>query len=249
MQDPSVAKLFEEQLDYYAKKDQSAATSPIIPLFLAWARKKSAKGRSASGGKKIKIAEFGGAAGQLLAQIHHSFPQSELTNIELIASYRNRQILKKINFVHGSILDSKLADKSFDCLIIRDILHHLIGKNYQETLNNQEKALKELWRPLKPDGAIFIEELVDESSLGSKLIYYLSKINARIGLRIKSLEVTPNSIVFFLTPKKLESMIKNICSNNIKIKKYHRDYDWRQRIAHLGSSSGKMTIVIEKSSN
>jgi len=239
MQHPSVEKLFQEQVDYYSRRDQSAMKSPIISLFLEWAGKNSSR--------KLKIAEFGGAAGQLLTQINKAYSKSELTNIELIASYRDRQIFKKINFVYGSILDSKFKEKSFDCLIIRDVLHHLIGKDYQETRNNQKKALKELWRLLKPGGVIFVEELVDKSRFAVRLIYVLSKLNSRLGFNWPALEINSKSIVAFLTPPKLAKIAGEIFGkNNLAKINYERDRDWRQRISHLGSSSGKMTIVVEK---
>jgi len=240
MQDPSVAKLFREQLDYYARDDQSAAVSPIIPLFLAWFGKNPSK--------KLKIAEFGGAAGQLLAQIGRTFPKSELTNIELIAGFRNRQILKKINFVQGSILDSKFKDKSFDCLIIRDVLHHLVGKNYQESRNNQKKALQELWRLLKPGGVIFIEELVNRSAIAGRLIYWLSRANSKIGLRFRTFQVSPHTILAFLTPRALLNLAGEVFGKKSlkKVNFIEFNKQWQYRLAHLGASSGKMIITVEK---
>lgn len=247
MQHPTVEKLFREQLEYYSRRDQSARQSPIISLFLEWTRKKSAKGRSAPGGKKLKIAEFGGAAGQLLAQINRSYPQSSLTNIEIIDQYRTRQVSPKITFIHGSILNNNLTTKSFDALIIRDVLHHLVGKNYQETLSNQKRALKELWRLLKPGGAIFIEELVDESIFAARLVYILSKLNSHLGFNWPALEINAKSIVAFLTPPKLVKNAREIFGkNNLKKINYEGDRDWRQRISHLGSSSGKMILVVVK---
>lgn len=240
MQDPSVQKLFEEQLDYYAREDQSARISPIISFLLTWS------GENPS--KKLKIAEFGGAAGQLLAQINRSLSKSELTNIELIASYRNRQILKKINFTHGSILDSKFKGKSFDCLIIRDVLHHLIGKDYQETRQNQKKALKELWRLLKPGGAIFIEELVNTSAVAGWLIYWLSRANSRIGIRAKAFQVSPHTILAFLTPQALLNLAEEVFGQK-SLKKVNFEKaknKWQYRLAHLGAISGKMFLVVEK---
>jgi len=240
VQDPSVNKLFREQLKYYSRRDQSAAVSPIIPLFLAWFGKNSSK--------KLKIAEFGGAAGQLLAQIGRTFPKSELTNIELIGGFRNRQILKKINFVQGSILDSKFKDKSFDCLIIRDVLHHLVGKNYQESRNNQKKALHELWRLIRPGGAIFIEELVNESSLRCRLIYLFSRLNSKLGFRSKPLQITPNTILAFRSPENLKNLARKIFGGkNIIGEFYQRNSsNWKVKLAHFGGNSGKLLIVVEK---
>ena len=240
MQHPTVEKLFQEQLEYYSRRDQSAMKSPIISLFLEWFKK-----RKFSGG--LKIAEFGGAAGQLLFQINRICPKSSLTNIEIIDQYRTRQVSQKITFIHGSILKNNLAAKSFDALIIRDVLHHLISRNLKETFSNQKKALKELWRLLKPGGAIFIEELVDESILAARLIYILSKLNSRLGFNWPAFEINSKSIVAFLALLKLKKIAQEIFGkDNLKKINYERARDWRQRISHLGSNSGKMTIVVEK---
>ena len=81
MQNPSVHKLFLEQLKYYSRRDQSAGASPVISLFLEWAKTKKIKG-------DLKVGEFGGAAGQLLNQIGKIYPKVKLTNIEFIEGYR-----------------------------------------------------------------------------------------------------------------------------------------------------------------
>lgn len=96
----------------------------------------------------------------MLNQIAKLYPKVKLTNIEFIEGYRKHQVSSKINFICASILNSNLKDKTFDCLIIRDVLHHVIGQSFRESKENQKTALKELWRLLRPGGAIFIEELV-----------------------------------------------------------------------------------------
>lgn len=241
MQDPSVERLFQEQLSYYSRQDQSAKISRIIPLFLVWAKKKKLEGP--------KIAEFGGAAGQLLAEINKSYPQSELTNIEIIAGYKSSQILKKIRFVHGSILNSKFPESSFDVLIIRDVLHHLVGKNLEKSRDNQKKALKELWRTLKPGGAIFIEELVNNSPLACRLIYYLSRLNSKIGVRAPIFQISPHTILAFLTPTEFLNLAREIFGQKSirKVKFERTNVEWQYHLVHLGAKSGKIFVVVEKS--
>lgn len=238
-QHPSVRMLFTNQKLNYARHDQEAVHSPIIPLFLMWEKTQKIK--------KIKICEFGGAAGQLLAEINKkSRNNSELLNVEIVKEYREYQVLKKIKFIEGSILNSKLKNNSFDSLIIRDVLHHLIGKNLRETRNNQLKALKELKRLVKPGGVIFVEELLNKSALASKIIYTLSKINSKIGFNVKVLEISPNTIVSFLTYKQLIENVKKIFGKKCLIKSKHLPYatNWRERLVHLGFEAEKVTLLI-----
>lgn len=240
MQDPSVERLFQEQLDYYSRQDQSARISPIIPLFLAWAKKRKIKNPN--------IVEFGGAAGQLLAQVNKNYPQSDLTNVEIINGYRSRQVLKKIKFVHGSILNGKFSEGAFDAIIIRDVLHHLIGESLRQSRANQRKALKELWRFLEPGGAIFIEELVNDSAIASFAIYHLSRINSKIGIRAQQFQVSPHTILAFLTPRNLLKLAQEIFGQpSIKAVKFQKaNRKWQHRAAHLGANSRKMFLVVEK---
>lgn len=241
MQHNSVKRLFREQLNYYLRRDQSAAISPIIPLFLDWAKGKKIK--------KIEICEFGGSAGQLLTKIAEKYPDSKYTNVELIGGYKNKQVSKNIQFVCGSILSSKFKNDSFDAIIIRDILHHLIGKNFRETRQNQIKALCELKRIVKPGGAIFIEELTNNSKIASRLIYFLSNLNSKIGLKSTKLNISVNTIIAILTPRELSCQIEKIFGPKNIIKSFNISSvkKWQIRLVHLGVPSGKMILVVEKS--
>lgn len=244
MQHPTVEKLFLEQCEYYSRKDQSAAKSPIISLFSEWAKSKKIK-------KSLKICEFGGGGGLILSQIGKMAKfKVELYNVEFIDKYRQYQISSKIKFYHQSILNSKFPNHSFDVLILRDVLHHLIGQDFRHTQENQETAIFELKRLLRPGGVVFIEELISSSSITAKLIYYFSKINSKIGLRFPTFEINPNTIVAFLTAEQLLIMIKGIFHPKI-LKKIYLPFNqkWQSRIVHLGFSSSKLILVIDESNN
>ena len=241
MQHPSVKRLFREQVELYSREDQSAFFSPVISLFINWLKKNKPS-------KTLEICEFGGGGGLLLSRLAKFAPGAKLTNIELVADYRKYQILPEIRFIAGSILDSKFADGSFDCLVIRDVLHHLIGDNLSKTKENQKQALQELKRLLKPGGVIFIEELVNQSGIAGRLIYGLSKINSSLGIRSKYFQISPNTIVSFLTSKELiklsgEVFGKKNISQAIFRPSFHR---LRFRLVHLGGHSGKQLLVLEK---
>lgn len=241
MQHPSVKKLFDEQSRYYSIPEQSAVESPLIPIFLEWT-----KDRPKS--QKIKVCEFGGAGGILLNNIRQKTKANIIFyNAEIVGKYRKYQVSPKIKFCVDSILNSKFSDNYFDCIIIRDVLHHLIGKNFKETRKNQNKALREIKKLIKPDGIILIEELVERHALVARIIYYLSKINSKIGIRSSLLEISPFTIVAFLTMKELHLMItKNFGPNKIVKQIYNPVYKlWQERLVHLGFSSGKLILVLK----
>lgn len=243
LQHPTVEKLFYEQANYYSQTDQSAKYSSLVSFFLNWSKSKT------NHAKIIKICEFGGAGGILLDSINKSTKlKIKLYNAEIVEKYRDYQINPKIQFHKDSILHSRFPDNFFDCVIIRDVLHHLIGKDYRATINNQKKALTELKRITKPQGIILIEELVGQSALAVKIIYFLSKLNSKIGLRSRRFQITPNTIILMLTSEKLAKLVGLIFGSKNIIKKIYVPSvrNWRIKMVHLWCNSGKFILMIKK---
>ena len=240
MQDKIVKKLFQEQCDYYSAQVQSSGYSPLVSLFKKWNKKNKVK-------TNCKVCEFGGAAGQLLNAIKKQYPHVSLTNIELVGDYRKKQVSKSIRFIEDSILNSNIKDRSYDVLIIRDVLHHLIGRDLTETENNQKKALNNLKRILKRDGIILIEEIVNPSNWACKMIYYLSKLNSRIGLKLLNFEISSNTVIKLLTPNQLHNLVVNTFSEQqIKYEKhYYFKANYKERLVHLGFSYQKVCFLIQ----
>ena len=239
MQHASVKKLFKEQMLRYSHKDQYKH-SPLTHLILEWLKNKKTN-------KKIEICEFGGGAGQLLGEIRKSYPNYSYSNVEIVNDYKQFLVSKEIAFVLGSVLNSHFPDNSFDVLIMRDVLHHLVGRNYKETLYNQTFALKELKRLVRPGGVIFIEELTNESELATRIIYHLSYLNSKIGVHIPSLFVNSYVIVVFLTSAKLLNFTRSVFGEkNIKTQMLGVETKWYFQILHLFSGLKKVILVIKK---
>lgn len=236
MQHSSVKRLFSKQLEYYSRRDHDARFSKIIPLFLKWSKNK----------KKIQVAEFGGSAGQLLNELALRKDNLSLTNIEFLAAYKKRQVSKKIKFIKSSIIENKIASKKYDCIIIRDVLHHLVGSDLKSTRSNQLKALSELNRIVKSSGVIFIEELVDESLIISRLLYVLLKINSLIKIKIPKLDLNPDVQVLFLTKDELIRISKETFSGYNISGNYYPNSDIYEKIGHLGSRTGHLVLEITK---
>lgn len=238
MQHPTVKSLFQEELEHYADPKQ-ATDSYLISRIFRWFLKRH--------NRNISVCEFGGAAGQLLSVIAGRYPNAKFINAEIVPEYQDRLVSKKITFQLRSILDSGFADRSFDVIIIRDVLHHLIGANYLETALNQHIAIKELKRLIRPGGAIFIEELTSGSKVISRIIYELTKVNARIGIRIPTFSISPNVIVSFMSSQELIKKCENefgvdyVQKETIPIKMgiaYH--------LAHFGDRVAKVVLIIQQ---
>ncbi len=239
MQDPSVKRLFKEQLQHYAHTDQYKS-SPLSALILAWLSKQKSN-------KRLEICEFGGGAGQLLAQIQKSFPKYSYTNMEIIHDYKQYLASGDIRFVFGSVLHSGFRNGSFDLIVMRDVLHHLVGRSLKEAGSNQILALKELKRVIRPGGVVFIEEFTNESEISGKLLYYLTRLNSKIGIHISSLFVSPNVIVSFLTSNKLIALCNSVFGKeNVDIEIEHQEFIWHIWLLHLFGKLNKAIITIRR---
>lgn len=239
MQHASVEELFKEQIKRYSKKGQYEK-SPLFQLVLKRLQSKDFR-------KTVAICEFGGGAGELLSQVHKTFPKVSLTNVEIIDDYKHYLVSKKIKFVLGSVLNSKFNDNSFDLIIMRDVLHHLVGRNYKQTLENQTFALRELKRIVRPGGAVFIEELTNESEIAIRIIYYLSWLNTKIGVHIPRLFISKNVIVAFLTSSKLLNICNQVFGKkNIKKQELNVKVKWYFTLLHFLGGLKKIIITIKK---
>ena len=127
--------------------------------------------------------------------------------MEVMESYREHLCDERINFIHGSIVESGLPDASFDIVLARHVMHHLVGKDLRETRALQSKALHEMVRLCRPGGRVIIYEHTNEVPLFGSMVFYLSLLFNRWGWKIKSFE-TGHVVVGFLSSHQLSELAK-----------------------------------------
>ncbi|MEO8034821.1 MAG: class I SAM-dependent methyltransferase [Acidobacteriota bacterium] len=218
-----VRRQFEVQLDQYTNEKRVNDTSRTA-AFLA-----STLGQSASGAS-LRICEFGGADGILLRHIREALPVPvELWNAEVVAAFRDKQALPDIHFVETSILAPAFAEGFFDVVIARNVMHHLIGTDLAESRSNQLNALKQMRRVTRSGGFVIIEEQVNQSAASAKLLYYMSRLASRMKLSIPRFEITPYTIVAFLTQDELEANVRAVVGEPdvIEYERYRLQWHWK----------------------
>ena len=99
--------------------------------------------------KGERVLDVGGGTGRLAKKIVDLF-DVELTILDTSASMLKRvRKHPRIRIIRGSIENSYFQNNSFDVILCVDTLHHL---------GNPERALKEMYRVLTPQGKIFIQD-------------------------------------------------------------------------------------------
>jgi len=108
----------------------------------------------------MSLLEPGSGPGFITESLLNLLPNSPITCLEIdptllkrAEQYLGNKTNKRLHFIEGSVMDTRLANDSFDFAYARLLFQHLpdpIG------------AAKEMWRVLKPGGKLVIYDIDDE---------------------------------------------------------------------------------------
>lgn len=237
-----VAEQFKNQLALYTHHS-SGATSQVV-MYLTKYIKNNLKNK-----KEISILEFGGGNGALLYELKKKLSSKSVTvvNAELVEDYVAYQVHKSIQFVVANILESQFKNNSFDFVIIRNVMHHLVGKSISETRQNLMLALSEMTRIVKEDGLVLIEEQTNQSTLANNIIFWASFFATKLKINIPRLQITPHTIVGYMT----ETLLKKYVAINKAVTIISSNYQkwnqpWWLKYPLLLFNNGSSLIVIKK---
>jgi 2-polyprenyl-3-methyl-5-hydroxy-6-metoxy-1,4-benzoquinol methylase len=194
----------------------------------------------------VDVLDIGGASGILLSELLKRSPLKFHAHLlEINDFYKSRIKDSRINFIKGSILNIDQT-KHFDVVLARQMLHHLIGSGFKQTKVNQIKALQNLWKLVKPEGYLIIEEAVNNNEVASKLIFYGSKFAKIVRLKIKSLEIG-RVIVRYMAQQELINTIitlENAIICNQQFDEWH--FDGLMKATNLMNNVGLLFLAIQK---
>ncbi|MCU1349488.1 MAG: hypothetical protein JWO56_2518, partial [Acidobacteria bacterium] len=215
---------FEIQLDHYTDEKRLADDSPSAAFIAANLASLTRPGTP------LQVCEFGGADGVLLRGIRERVATPvELWNAEVVTVFRDRQILPDIHFVETSILAPDFPDGKFDVTIARNVMHHLIGDSLAESRANQRAALAQMKRVTRPGGLVLIEEHVNQSAGAARILYYLSRLASRMKISIPRFEVTPYTVVAFMTQRMLVDAVEGSIGRPdlVNFSRYVIEWHWK----------------------
>lgn len=108
----------------------------------------------------MSLLELGSGPGFITESLLTLLPNSRITCLEIdptlikqAEKYLQNQVKDRVHIVEGSVMDTHLAENSFDFAYARLLFQHLPDPN---------GAAKEIWRVLKPGGRLVVYDIDDE---------------------------------------------------------------------------------------
>jgi ubiquinone/menaquinone biosynthesis C-methylase UbiE len=156
-----------------------------------------------------KILEVGGGSGYLLDMLAEDAGKNRLVNCELAWQTYRQQVNPRISLIGGDALHLPFEDNAFDYVIIKNILHHLVGGSRRASRKNTIQAATELERVSRNGAALFVVEQFHQCRICADVLFYLSLIFSLARIQVVSFGIRRDIIVSFLTPKDIRSLFNN----------------------------------------
>jgi hypothetical protein len=80
-----------------------------------------------------KILEVGGGSGAFLDLVLENTSIKETYNMELVYDTYRKQVNGGISLIGGNALDLPFKDRSFEWVVVKNLLHHLVGRTRRES--------------------------------------------------------------------------------------------------------------------
>lgn len=96
----------------------------------------------------------------------------------------------------------------FNVVLANVLLHHLVGFTHSLCRENIVRAVREMVRVRSRGGIISIRELCPFLGLAPLLVYYITKLSAKLSIEIPWIDIRYNVVVYFLTQKQLVTFLK-----------------------------------------
>ncbi len=130
---------------------------------------------------RFNVLDLGGGNGFFADRLLERFPKSAVTILDTSSDLlaRNRPSNRK-ELIHGSIeyMTDLLAGRTFDCITVNWVFHHLVGNSYRTCRENCLDTLLKCNELLKPNGLVLVAENMFDgylrTNLPSHLIYAIT---------------------------------------------------------------------------
>ncbi|MBI4053277.1 MAG: class I SAM-dependent methyltransferase [Candidatus Diapherotrites archaeon] len=156
--------------------------------------------------KNSSVIDIGGGGGVHCNLIKKTRPDIDCTVIDNSGEMLNscRKNFPGIRTIHGDILKTGLPEK-YDVIMANFILHHLTADGREQTMRNIGMAVEKMVAASKKETVFFISEHITGTPLQARLVYFLTKLSGRTGIR------TPHNsgaVVYFLSKAEFDGLME-----------------------------------------
>ncbi|NLX09213.1 MAG: class I SAM-dependent methyltransferase [Chloroflexi bacterium] len=228
-----VKTFFEEQDNYRDRKGMvHAEQDPVILEFMAQHADASSI-----------VLEVGGGSGYMLDLVNLHVGPNRLYNCEIVPGTYRVQVNPAITLVGGDCLQLPFRSGFCDFVIIKNVLHHLVGGTRKQSKGLALQAVNELARVLRPGGHLIIVEQHHRHRLFADIAFWITMLFAKVGVGVPSLGLNKNVIVSFLTPAEIESYVRGTGTNIVVSDHAKVEIPFIYRVTILLKDLGRSLII------
>lgn len=190
-----------------------------------------------------RILEIGGASGYFLDFALRNTVVGKAYNLDFAYENYREQANKNIRLVGGTTLELPFKDCSFEWVVMKNVLRHLVCKSRAESKRFARLAIQEVVRVTKSDGYFMVLEQYNNSTIYASITFYITLIFSLLRIKFERLGLYEGYVVSFLTPGEIEDIL-TAHNMEIIIKRKHRlsvPFIWRLTL--LMSNTGRILLI------
>ncbi|MDI3488530.1 MAG: hypothetical protein PWR26_1247 [Methanosarcinales archaeon] len=227
-------------MEHFTESDDYAARSGYVhpeqdPIILDFIKHRCSQAS--------KVLEVGGGSGYMLDLVASHAGISNLYNCELVAHAYRQQVNEHINLVGGDACHLPFKDGTFDFLIAKNLLHHLVGMTRGRSKKKAGDAIREFKRVVRKGGYIVLLEQYNEHEFFASALFYISLLFSFLNISIRWFGWNRKVIVSFLTPQQIKSLFAESGMRIELLRCYPLAVPRRLKYTLLMSKIGRMLLV------
>ena len=180
---------------------------------------------------QVSICDVGSGTGSNLHKL-----AEQLSPVRCVAFDISKKSLQKIRERYPRIETKQLSilddagiqefSQTFDVVLLAAVLHHLVGKSPQTSLEHAHHGLQNALSLVKPGGILVVLEPVFRPSWAMKLLFYIKKVLTSVSNKRISIAGYWNNIgaplVMMYSESHVDAMISTLQSGGVLAKIHHQ---------------------------